>query len=63
MELTKANIAKQIAQLKGERDQFVVEANKQLAALNGGIQALELLIAESPKESPKTEIEKEIVQQ
>lgn len=47
----KDTIERRIAELKEQRDQFVQQANQQVAALNGAIQELERLL-NPPKESP-----------
>ncbi len=48
MEPTREAIAKRIAELEVERARFVEQANKQIAFLNGAIQALQELIAPEP---------------
>lgn len=49
-----AKVRAKLEKLKQERDAFVVQANMQVAALNGAIQALEQLLA--PEAEAKAEI-------
>lgn len=42
--MTEDRIRKRIEEYKAQRDQFVQQANQQIAALNGAIQALEALL-------------------
>lgn len=44
-------IQRRIAELKEQREDFVRQANQQIAALNGAISALEELL--KPEEKPK----------
>lgn len=49
--MTEEKVAARIAELKAQRDQFVTEANQQIAFLNGQISALEgMLKPEEPEE-------------
>ena len=50
-------IEERIAELKAERDQFVQQANQQIAFLNGQIHALEELL--KPEAEPEAEPEGE----
>lgn len=48
-------VEKRIRELKAARDQYLAQANQQIAALNGAIQALEALLA--PEEPPEEQAE------
>ena len=46
-------IRKEIANLTAQRDQYIVQANLQVAAFNGAIQALEGLLEPEPEPDPE----------
>lgn len=43
-------IRARIAEIEAEREQFVAQANQQIAAFNGAIQALRSLLEAEPEE-------------
>ena len=52
--MTEERIKARIAQLKAEREQFVVQANNQVAGMNGAIAALEELLVPEEANAPPT---------
>lgn len=48
-----ALIRARIQKIEQERDRFVQEANRQIAAFNGAIQALTALLAPEPEPAPE----------
>ena len=57
--ISEKSILEKIEELKGQRDAYIAEANQNVAALNGAIQALEGLLAPpAPPAKPAPPAEK-----
>ena len=53
--ITEERLRSRLEKLQRERDQFVQQANQQLAALNGAIQALEEMLEPEETEAEASE--------